>query len=83
MQLLARSEGIYAEPTGASPIAALPRLWAEGHLPADARIVCMVTGHGFKDGKVYQDLPVHTHRVDDPTDTAAVVRICDAALGMS
>ncbi len=83
MQLLARSEGIYAEPTGASPIAALPRLWAGGHLPADARVVCMVTGHGFKDGKVYQDLPVHTHRVDDPTDTAAVARICEAALGMS
>lgn len=80
MQLLARAEGIYAEPTGASPIAALPRLWADGHLPPDARIVCMVTGHGFKDGKAYQEMPVRTHRVDDPGDVAAVARICEAAL---
>lgn len=80
MRLLARSEGIYAEPTGASPIAALPRLLAQGALPPGSRVVCMVTGHGFKDGKVYQEMPVRTHKVADPADIAAVAGLCEAAL---
>jgi len=80
MQTLARREGVYAEPTGASPIAALPRLLADGRLPADARIVCLITGHGFKDGRVYQEMTTRTHRVEDPLDTAAVARLCEAAI---
>jgi threonine synthase len=80
MQRLARLEGVYAEPTGASPIAALPRLLADGQLPAGSRIVCMITGHGFKDGRAYQEMPARTHRVEDPQDTAAVARLCEAAM---
>ena len=83
MQRLARSEGVYAEPTGASPIAALPRLLAEGDLPPGSRVVCMVTGHGFKDGKVYQEMPVRTHEVDDPGDVAAVAELCERALAQA
>jgi threonine synthase len=80
MQALARREGIYAEPTGASPIAALGPMLADGRLPPDSRIVCLITGHGFKDARVYQEMPTLTHRVDDPGDTAAVARLCDAAI---
>ena len=80
MRLLARSEGLYAEPTGASPIAALTRLMAQGALPPGSRVVCMVTGHGFKDGKAYQEMPVRTHKVADPADIAAVAGLCEAAL---
>lgn len=80
MRTLARREGVYAEPTGASPIAALPQLLADSRLPADARIVCLITGHGFKDGRAYQEMPTRTHRVDDPHDTAAVARLCEAAI---
>ncbi|MCU4179241.1 threonine synthase [Bosea sp. BH3] len=80
MQTLARREGIYAEPTAASPIAALRQLLADGRLPADARIVCLITGHGFKDARAYQEMPTRTHRVDDPRDTAAVARLCEAAI---
>lgn len=80
MQALARLEGVYAEPTGASPIAALPRLLADGHLPAGSRVVCLITGHGFKDGRAYQEMPARTHRVDDPGDTAAVARLCETAM---
>jgi threonine synthase len=83
MQRLARSEGVYAEPTGASPIAALPRLLAAGDLPPGSRVVCMVTGHGFKDGKVYQEMPVRTHEVDDPGDVAAVAELCERALAQA
>lgn len=80
MQMLARLEGIYAEPTGASPVAALPKLLGGGHLPAGARVVCLITGHGFKDGRAYQEMPARTHRVADPTDIAAVARLCEAAM---
>lgn len=80
MRMLARLEGVYAEPTGASPIAALPKLLAGGHVPEGSRIVCLITGHGFKDGRAYQEMPARTHRVADPKDTAVVARLCEAAM---
>jgi threonine synthase len=80
MLRLARLEGVYAEPTGASPIAALPQLLAEGHLAPAERIVCLITGHGFKDGRAFHDMPARTHRVSDPADTAAVARLCEEAI---
>ncbi|MFC3124065.1 threonine synthase [Pseudoroseomonas globiformis] len=80
MRDLARLEGVYAEPTGASPLAALRRLLAEGRMPPDARAVCMITGHGFKDGAAFADMPARTHRVADPADVAAVARLCDHAM---
>jgi threonine synthase len=77
---LARLEGVYAEPTGASSVAALPQLLGGGHLAPGSRIVCLITGHGFKDGGAFQEMPVRTHRVFDPEDTAAVARLCEAAI---
>ncbi|ONG51889.1 threonine synthase [Pseudoroseomonas deserti] len=80
MQTLAQREGLYAEPTGASPVAALKKLWAAGRLDARAVAVCMITGHGFKDVRVYQAMPARSHLVDDPDDLAAVARLCSSAL---
>jgi threonine synthase len=80
MARLAGSEGVYAEPTGASPIAALPRLLALGRMARDARVVCLITGHGFKDAKVYQDIPARTYSVADPSDIASVAQLCDRLL---
>lgn len=80
MAQLAAGEGIYAEPTGASPIAALPKLLADGTVSRDASIVCLITGHGFKDAKVYQEMPARTQAVADPADVAAVARLCDRLL---
>ena len=80
MRLLARSEGVYAEPTGASPIAALRKLVAAGRVEPAARVVCMVTGHGFKDGKVYQEMPARTYPVPAPEDVTAVARLCEGAM---
>jgi threonine synthase len=65
MQLLATAEGIYAEPTGASPLAALRRLVAAGLIGTDARVVCMATGHGFKDAARWRDMPSYAHDVAD------------------
>ena len=56
MLLLARQEGILAEPTGASSVAALHSLMADGTIDDQSRVVCLVTGHGFKDLGVYRDM---------------------------
>ncbi len=46
---LAREEGIYAEPAGATALAGALRARREGRLRPDAVVVCLVTGSGFKD----------------------------------
>jgi threonine synthase len=43
-ELLAREEGLFCEPSSAAGLAAL---LAEP--PLDARVVCVITGHGLKD----------------------------------
>jgi threonine synthase len=48
MQLLARTEGIFAETAGGVTIATLQRLAAEGVVRADERVVVYITGHGLK-----------------------------------
>jgi threonine synthase len=46
---LAAEEGVFAEPAGAVPLAALRRLRESGFVrPSDA-VVCVITGHGMKD----------------------------------
>ncbi|WBV43819.1 threonine synthase [Pseudoroseomonas cervicalis] len=79
MRALARLEGIYAEPTGASPVAALAPLLARGLVAPEAELVLMVTGHGFKDPALWQSLPARIHAVADPDDLAAVARLWEAA----
>ena len=52
--LLAEQEGIFAEPASAAPIAAL-RKYSRAKLvnPSDV-VVCVVTGHGLKDPRIFQ-----------------------------
>ncbi len=45
---LARTEGLWAGPTGAVPLAAAARLAREGALDPDAEVVCMVSESGLK-----------------------------------
>ena len=49
IKVLARTEGIFAEPSGAVGIGALKQLVAAGEIDPDAVVVCLVTGHGLKD----------------------------------
>ncbi|MBS7626125.1 threonine synthase [Candidatus Bathyarchaeota archaeon] len=49
MALLARTEGIFAEPAAASTIAGLKRLIDQGEIDKSEEIVCVVTGSGLKD----------------------------------
>jgi threonine synthase len=69
MALLARREGLLAEPTGASSVAALRLLLADGRIAKDATVVCLVTGHGFKDFKVWRDMPAEPGQ-DRPLESA-------------
>jgi threonine synthase len=48
MQLLARTEGIFAETAGGVTIATLKKLAADGVIRADERVVVYITGHGLK-----------------------------------
>jgi threonine synthase len=46
---LALEEGVWVEPAGAAAMAALPGLLAGGLIGAGDRIVCILSGAGFKD----------------------------------
>jgi len=48
--LLLKEEGIWTEPAGAAALAGCIRALRDGIVTASDSIVCLVTGHGFKDG---------------------------------
>jgi threonine synthase len=48
-RLLSAHEGVFVEPASAASVAGLLAAHASGLVPAGARIVCTVTGHGLKD----------------------------------
>ncbi|MDE3074132.1 MAG: threonine synthase [Chloroflexota bacterium] len=48
-KLVSRLEGIFVEPASAASVAGVVKLVKEGRLPADATIVCVLTGSGLKD----------------------------------
>ncbi len=56
--ILARTEGIFAEPASAAGIAGLKKLGELGRLAASATIVCTLTGHGLKDPTTATSLAV-------------------------
>ncbi|NHN60091.1 MULTISPECIES: threonine synthase [Halorussus] len=47
--LLGRTEGIYAEPAGAAPVAGVRKARTEGVIEAGESVVVVVTGNGLKD----------------------------------
>ncbi|MFQ5818479.1 MAG: threonine synthase [Candidatus Heimdallarchaeota archaeon] len=54
-QLLAKKEGIFAEPAGATPLAALKCLLEQETIKKNDKVVCVITGHGLKDINVVTD----------------------------
>jgi threonine synthase len=46
---LAREEGIFCEPAGATALAGALQAARKGEISPDATVVCLVTGSGFKD----------------------------------
>ncbi|MHA1582158.1 MAG: threonine synthase [Candidatus Baldrarchaeia archaeon] len=55
-RLLAKLEGIFAEPAAAAPIALLKNLRENGEIDKDTRVVCMISGHGLKALKTATEL---------------------------
>jgi threonine synthase len=48
-RMMLSEEGIYCEPAGAAALAAALRARRDGHVGGEETVVCLVTGHGFKD----------------------------------
>jgi threonine synthase len=48
-KLLAAQEGVFVEPASAASVAGLLKLKKNGYFRRQARIVCILTGHGLKD----------------------------------
>lgn len=49
--ILSKQESVFTEPSGAIPVAVLPKLLQKGILKGDDIIVCVATGTGLKDPK--------------------------------
>ncbi|HZW84575.1 MAG TPA: pyridoxal-phosphate dependent enzyme [Nitrososphaerales archaeon] len=61
--LLARTEGIFAEPASAAAVAAISKAVSRGDFRRDDVIVCIVTGSGLKDTRAISRLAKATRRV--------------------
>jgi threonine synthase len=72
--LLAKTEGIFAEPASASVIDALAAASRRGIVQGDETIVCVITGAGLKDTKAISRLAKETRRVSVRGD-ASVARL--------
>lgn len=73
MKLLARYEGIFAEPSGAASLAGLMAAIDEGIIDKSDKIVVLVTGHGLKDPDVVKEV-----MGDAPTISADLGEFRDA-----
>ncbi|NBY49412.1 MAG: pyridoxal-phosphate dependent enzyme, partial [Proteobacteria bacterium] len=69
--MLARHEGLFIEPAGSTSVAGLIDAARAGQIGADDHVICVLTGHGFKDGPASIRLADH-HPLDpdilDATD---------------
>ena len=66
--LLARTEGIFAEPAAASVVASLQTAKARGLVNAGETIVCVITGAGLKDTKAISRIAKATKHVVVPEE---------------
>jgi threonine synthase len=75
IQLLARTEGIFAETAGGVTIATLKALVESGVIRSDERTVAIVTGHGLKTVEALAGTVAPTHQIP------ASLEAFDAAVG--
>ncbi|WP_132057861.1 threonine synthase [Halorussus amylolyticus] len=61
---LGRTEGIYAEPAGAAPIAGIRTARQEGIIEAGESVVAVVTGNGLKDAESAMRAAGEVERID-------------------
>jgi threonine synthase len=76
--LVAREVGVFVEPASAASVAGLLQAAERGLVPADARIVCTVTGNGLKDtATALGDRPIEPAVIS--ADTAQAARVLGLA----
>lgn len=76
--LLAREVGVFVEPASAASVAGLLQAAERGLVPADAQIVCTVTGNGLKDtATALGDRPIEPRVVR--ADAAEAARVLGLA----
>lgn len=72
---LALEEGIWVEPAGAAPVAALAGLRERGLIGAGERVVCVMSGAGFKDANLASEAAQNIGRQPTiPFDVDAISR---------
>ena len=75
MQLLAETEGLFAETAGGVTIASVKQLAASGRIDPDELVVAFITGAGFKTSEAVVD------HLSDPLEIDATVESFEAAYG--
>ncbi len=82
--LLAKSEGIFAEPAAATTIAGLKRLIDDGHIDKNEKIICVITGLGLKSPEAVKDMLSKIEKAErlirEPEGRMIVKRIGDTKL---
>jgi threonine synthase len=63
IELLAATEGIFAETAGGVTVGVLRKLARAGRWKGDETVVAYITGHGFKTIQVIPDLERHQHTI--------------------
>ncbi len=77
-RLLAKTEGIFAEPAAGSTIAGLTKLVESGEVARDQEVVCIITGSGLKDpytARKFADEMKRTRKLVNSIDEGRDVRL--------
>ena len=69
--LLAKTEGIFAEPSAASAVAGLVRAVRDGQIKGSETVVCVITGAGLKDTKAVSRIAKEARRIAPPVSYAS------------
>ncbi|MGQ9514946.1 MAG: threonine synthase [Thermoproteota archaeon] len=75
IKLLAKTEGVLAEPAGAVTIAVLKKLVESGEIHGDEEIVCFVTGNGLKTTDVIMSSITKPIKVDASLESLKALSI--------
>jgi threonine synthase len=71
---LGQLEGVFAEPSSCTTIAALSKLKSDGILKRDDNVLCLITGSGFKDVKSIESNLSESLNVEKDFDWRAVFK---------
>ncbi|WP_309492466.1 threonine synthase [Candidatus Hecatella orcuttiae] len=69
VQLLAKTEGVFAEPAGGVVIAALKKMVEQGDIQPDERVVCYITGNGLKTPEAVSEILAQPTEIEPRMDS--------------